>query len=201
MTQSLTDVGLFVKNNIMLIRLLRKLRGIKKYSDNVVILNDTIISGMVSPQYSTSKISIGSGCLIEGILATHTPNAQISIGNNVFIGNNSLLGSACSITVEDNVLISFDCLIQDSDNHSSVSKERLTDTYDWKNGRQHRWDLTPMKPIHIKKLAWIGAKSIILKGVTIGEGSVVAAGSVVTKDVAPYTIVGGNPARFIKETT
>ncbi|MBW7952730.1 MAG: antibiotic acetyltransferase, partial [Chitinophagaceae bacterium] len=44
-------------------------------------------------------------------------------------------------------------------------------------------------------------RSIILKGVTIGEGAIVAAGSVVTKDVAPYTIVGGNPAKFIKETT
>ena len=185
----------------MLIRLLKKIRGKKKFPSNVIILSDTIISGMIAPQYADSKITVGSGCLIEGTLATHTHKSQIVIGNNVFIGNNSLLGSSCSIIVEDNVLISFDCLIQDSDNHSSISTERLTDTYDWKNGRQHRWDLTPMKPIHIKKLAWIGAKSIILKGVTIGEGAIVAAGSVVTKDVAPYTIVGGNPAKFIKETT
>jgi acetyltransferase-like isoleucine patch superfamily enzyme len=46
---------------------------------------------------------------------------------------------------------------------------------------------------------WIGYRAIILPGITIGEGAVVGAGSVVTKDIAPYTIVGGNPARFIKE--
>jgi acetyltransferase-like isoleucine patch superfamily enzyme len=51
----------------------------------------------------------------------------------------------------------------------------------------------------IKSGAWIGARVIILRGVTIGEGSIVSMGSVVTRDVAPYTIVMGNPARLIKE--
>ena len=55
------------------------------------------------------------------------------------------------------------------------------------------------KPIVIKDKAWIGFNSIILKGVTIGEGAIVGAGSVVTKDVPPYTIVAGNPARIVRE--
>lgn len=55
------------------------------------------------------------------------------------------------------------------------------------------------KPINIGSVAWIAAKSIVLPGVTIGEGAVVGAGSVVTKDVEPWTVVGGNPARFIKK--
>ena len=54
------------------------------------------------------------------------------------------------------------------------------------------------KPVHIGKKAWIGAGATILPGVTVGENAVVAAGAVVTKDVAPNTIVGGNPAKFIK---
>lgn len=54
-------------------------------------------------------------------------------------------------------------------------------------------------PITIGSLAWIGAKAIVLPGVTIGEGAVVAAGAVVTKDVEPWTVVGGNPAKFIKK--
>lgn len=54
-------------------------------------------------------------------------------------------------------------------------------------------------PIVIGNDVWIGANCIILSGVTVGEGSVIAAGSVVTKSVAPFTIVGGNPARLIKE--
>lgn len=54
-------------------------------------------------------------------------------------------------------------------------------------------------PIHIGANAWVAGWSLILPGVTIGEGAVVAAGAVVTKDVAPWTVVGGNPAKFIKE--
>jgi Acetyltransferase (isoleucine patch superfamily) len=54
-------------------------------------------------------------------------------------------------------------------------------------------------PIVLEDDVWIGSGSIILKGITIGEGSVVAAGSVVTKDVSPNVIVGGNPARVLKE--
>lgn len=54
------------------------------------------------------------------------------------------------------------------------------------------------KSIEVRDHVWIGGNSTILQGVTIGEGAIVAAGSVVTKDVAPYTIVGGVPARFIK---
>ena len=57
-----------------------------------------------------------------------------------------------------------------------------------------RWSDVANQPIKICKNAWIGTRSIILKGVTIGEGAIVAAGSVVTKDVPPYTLVAGNPA-------
>lgn len=57
------------------------------------------------------------------------------------------------------------------------------------------------KPVRVCTNAWIGAGATILPGVTVGENAVVAAGAVVTKDVAPNTIVGGNPAKFIKEIT
>ena len=71
-------------------------------------------------------------------------------------------------------------LIRDSDSHSTGE------------GR------TPTKPITIGDHVLIGARCIILKGVTIGEGAVVAAGSIVTKDVEPHTLVAGNPARFVR---
>ena len=57
----------------------------------------------------------------------------------------------------------------------------------------------PVKPIVIENHVWIGTKATILKGVNIGEGSIIAAGSVVTKDVPPHTLVAGNPAKVIKE--
>ena len=65
-------------------------------------------------------------------------------------------------------------------------------------GVQNMTEKISRGPIIIHDDVWIGSNSVILSGVTIGRGSVVGAGSVVTKDVAPYTIVAGNPAKFIK---
>jgi galactoside O-acetyltransferase len=75
---------------------------------------------------------------------------------------------------------------------------RKKDLADWRNGGKHDWSTTESAPIKISKGAWIGARSMILKGVTIGKGAVVGAGSVVTKDVPDWTVVAGNPARVVK---
>lgn len=145
----------------------------------------------------SSKIVIGDDCLLNGVISTESVDAKITIGKNVFIGN-SIIFSVLEITIEDDVLISSDCLIQDSDNHNLSRAVRKKDCQDWKNKKTQDWSLVEKKPIKIGAGAWIGAKAIILKGVTIGEGAIIGAGSVVVKDVEPYTIVAGNPAKFIK---
>ena len=96
------------------------------------------------------------------------------------------------------MLISYECIITDHDSHSIDSEKRKNDLSKFKNN-QMMWHEVNSKPIHIKNNAWIGTRSIILKGVTIGEGAVVAAGSVVTKDVPDYTLVAGNPAEIKKK--
>lgn len=121
------------------------------------------------------------------------------ISDNVFIGRSTVIDSVISICIDSDVLISYECLISDSNNHSLSYSIRKKDLKDWRNNNQHDWSTTVSKPIRICKGAWIGARSIVLKGVTIGEGSVVGAGSVVTKDVPAWTIVAGNPARVIRE--
>ncbi|MGC8751800.1 DapH/DapD/GlmU-related protein, partial [Hydrotalea sp.] len=68
-------------------------------------------------------------------------------------------------------------------------------------GAYKNWEKVKSSPIKIADKAWIGFNVIILKGVTIGEGAIVGAGSVVTKDVPPYAVVAGNPAKIIKYTT
>lgn len=115
---------------------------------------------------------------------------NISIGNNVFINQQCILVGEEKITIKDNVSIGFRCMIITSNNETSINP--LT-------GNRKHYD----QPITIEKNVWIGAGAIVLSGVTIGEGSVVAAGAVVTKDVPPYTLVGEVPARIIKriETT
>ena len=106
--------------------------------------------------------------------------ANVKIGKNVSIMYNLLCMSAGGITIEDGALIAANCSLI-SNNHDFKDRQILT-----------------CKPILIKKNAWIGAGSTILPGVTIGENAIVGAGSVVTKDVAPNTLVAGVPAKFIK---
>lgn len=162
---------------------------------------ETELKGGVAIKHSeNSTIKIGEDCLIHANLYCETKNADIRIGNNVFMGSNTTVFCANNITIEDDVLIASDCLIQDADNHSLSRTIRKKDCQDWKIRQMQQWEFVEKKPIKICGGAWIGAKSIILKGVTIGEGAIVGAGSVVTKDVAPYTIVGGNPAKFIKNS-
>lgn len=173
--------------------------GRKKISQSVKVgTNSDITKASIYQIDERSSVVIGNNCLIEGNLNTYTPYAKLEIGNNVFVGANTLLGVACKIEIGDDVLISYDCMIQDSDNHNLHYQLRKNDLKDWKNGQQHNWSTTPKMPVTIGNGAWIGAKVIVLKGVIIGEGSVVGAGSVVTKNVEPYTMVAGNPAKFIK---
>ena len=104
------------------------------------------------------------------------------IGKNVFINFDCVFLDLGGITIEDNVLIAPKVSLL-SEGHPISSEDRHS--------------LIP-KAIHIKKNAWVGAGATILPGVTIGENSVIAAGAVVSKDVAPNTVVGGVPAKFIK---
>jgi len=146
---------------------------------------------------SKSKLTIGKGSIIEAIIVSDRDGAQISIGEDTFIGSSSLI-SAEKIEIGSDVLIAWGCWLVDHDSHAISWKKRSKDVGDWRQGRKN-WDVVKAEPIVIKNKAWIGFNSIILKGVTIGEGAIVGAGSVVTKDVPPYTIVAGNPAKIIRE--
>ena len=105
----------------------------------------------------------------------------IEIGSNTYIGDRTEIHAGEKVKIGSNCNISWDCLIIDRDYHK-FEKDKET-----------------ISPVVIKDHVWIGAKSTILKGVTINEGAVVAAGSVVTKDVQANTLVGGNPAKEIKK--
>jgi acetyltransferase-like isoleucine patch superfamily enzyme len=116
--------------------------------------------------------SIAMRCFITG--------SQIHVGNNTVINRFSYLDGRVPLYIGNNVNVSHYTLIQ-------------TLTHDPQNPQF----ICLEKPVTIADHVWIGARSIILPGVTVGEGAVVAAGAVVTKNVEPYTIVGGNPARPI----
>jgi acetyltransferase-like isoleucine patch superfamily enzyme len=143
-------------------------------------------------------LTVGKDTTVEGLIFFENHNASVSIGERTFIGGGSKLVAAESVTVGDDVLISWGVTIVDHNSHSIRFSERSKDVLDWREGRKD-WSNVKTGPAVIGDKAWLGFNVIVLKGVTVGEGAIVGAGSVVTKDVAPWTIVGGNPARLIRE--
>lgn len=158
----------------------------------------TKLPGFVERRHPAGTINVGKGCLIQGRLVAERAESRLQVAENVLVGGGTVVDCALGITIERNVLISYDCIIADADNHSLLPEQRLNDLDNWMNHGFHDWSNTAMAAIHIKEGAWIGARCIILKGITIGEGAVVGMGSVVTQDVPARTIVAGNPARVIR---
>ncbi len=108
---------------------------------------------------------------------------HITVGKGVFINSGCHFQDQGGITIGDGALIGHNVVLA---------------TLNHGQDPAHRHDLLPA-PIVIGKNVWIGANSTVCPGVTIGDGAIVAAGAVVTKDVAPNTIVGGVPARYLKD--
>lgn len=107
-------------------------------------------------------------------------NGYLNLGKNSYINSDCKIRCHKEITIGENCAISHDFTVMDSDAHSISRKENT-------------------KPVHIGNNVWIGTRVTIIKGVTIGDEAVIAAGSVVTKDVPAKALVGGVPAKVIKE--
>lgn len=107
--------------------------------------------------------------------------AAIRIGSRTYIGDRTEIHAGESVTIGNECDISWNCTIMDRDYHKLGTDKEI------------------FLPVTIGNRVWIGCNAIILKGVTIGDGAVVAAGSVVTKNVPPKSLVAGNPARVIRE--
>ena len=133
---------------------------------------------------SNSLMIVESFTMFEGAAIVIVNGGVLTIGRNTYM-NESLIQCANSISIGDDCAIAGDVLIQDTDFHPILGDDGKPKPIS--------------KPIKIGNKVWICAKAIILKGVSIGDGAIIAAGAVVTKDVEPYTIVGGNPAKLIRK--
>ncbi len=146
-----------------------------------------------------SALVVGDNCHIRGEILVYGAGA-FKIGSHSYLGPGSRIWARESVTIGSHVLISHFVDIHDSNAHSLDWRSRREETLDlFERGSSIRPDDVSNAPICIEDDVWIGFKSTILKGVTIGRGAVVAAGSVVLKDVAPFTLVAGNPARLVRE--
>lgn len=149
-----------------------------------------------------SLIRIGKGTHVRGQLLVFRFGGEIQIGSNCYVGEGTRIWSAERISIGKNVLISHNVNIIDTNSHEMNSVERierykqLVETGHWESRGS-----VITAPIILKDDCWISFGATVLKGVTIGNGSIVAANSVVTKDVPDYAIVAGNPAQVIKYTT
>lgn len=142
-------------------------------------------------------INIAEQSSVSATICFDREGATVEIGRGTFLGK-SLLVCAGRISIGNDVLISWGVTIVDHNSHSLKWVDRKKDLGDWRLGKKD-WQQVVVSPVVIGDRAWIGFNAIVLKGVTIGEGAIIGAGSVVTQDVPPYTIVGGNPARVIRE--
>jgi galactoside O-acetyltransferase len=146
---------------------------------------------------------VGCNCIFE------SSGGKISIGEHTYIGGGNMLISRNEIYIGNDVLISWGCWIYDHNSHSLNWEDRYKDIdallQSYKNNKRSNiylnknWETVKSAPIKICDKAWIGFNSIILKGVTIGEGAVIGAGTIVTKDVPAWSVVAGNPAKVVKE--
>lgn len=143
-------------------------------------------------------IKVDSNCNILGQLLVYRHGGEIAIGKDCFIGEQSKVWSASQIKIGDRVLVSHGVNIHDSDSHSLSALDRHAHMQElFASGHPKFLKNVATKPIVIENDVWIGFNATILKGVTIGRGAIVGACSVVTKNVAPYTIVAGNPAKVV----
>ncbi len=110
--------------------------------------------------------------------------ARIQIGSDVFVGYNSEFDISASLSIGDGALIAPGCFITDHEHRHFADRPIAAQGCD-------------VKAVRIEEDAWLGANSVLLAGVTIGRGAIVGAGAVVTRDVAPMSIVAGVPARPI----
>jgi acetyltransferase-like isoleucine patch superfamily enzyme len=126
----------------------------------------------------TEGCGLGSGVRLE-----IGEGARLSIGAGTYINRNSVIVAHERVEIGRNCLISWDVVIIDDDHHDRMGVARR------------------IAPVVIGDGAWIGCRAIVLKGVTVGEGAQVAANAVVTRDVPPHTLVAGQPAREVRDSS
>jgi acetyltransferase-like isoleucine patch superfamily enzyme len=147
----------------------------------------------------TKKISVGKHCHIQGELLVFAHGGKIAIGDWCYVGEGTRIWSAASIVLGDRVLISHSVNIFDNLTHPINAAKRHAQVEQILTRGHPRELALGEQPVTIHDDAWVGAGAFVLRGVTLGQGAIVAAGAVVTKDVPPFSIAAGNPAVIVRE--
>jgi len=179
-----------------------------KKNSNFIVFGDSYVSKNFQVRLAKPKevcLKVGNGCILECECIYETDSGSITIGNNVYIGGSKLISKEL-IQIGNNVQISWGVTLYDHNGYSlnyldrQIELKKIFQNYNTGDMlKEFDWSKVKSAPIIIENDVWIGFGATILKGVTIGKGSIVGAQSVVIKDVEPFTIVMGNPAVKIKD--
>jgi acetyltransferase-like isoleucine patch superfamily enzyme len=166
----------------------------KRFSSAGTIILDIYPGSQVLLGDNVSIISDSRRCTAAALshpsrFKTFTPSSKIIIGSNVGLNGTSITSRSKTITIGDDSMIAPNVIIVDSDFHSPWPPEM----------RREYLDIDSDGEIIIGKKCWIGMNSIILKGVTIGDNSIIAAGSVVIHNIPPDSLAAGIPAKVVKK--
>ncbi|WHF53053.1 DapH/DapD/GlmU-related protein [Chryseobacterium gotjawalense] len=182
---TILDYFILVKYKIFTLFFLRKAR---------LIRTPIFVRGKFLIDFG-SGLTTGRSCRIDAFLTNDNLNSQkiIKIGNNVEINDNVHIAATDRIDIGNNVLIASNVYI--SDHNHGIYKGIIQDSPLSKPNDRDIYS----SPVIIEKNVWIGQYVCVLQGVTIGEGSIIGAMSVVNKDIPPYSIAVGSPAKVVKK--
>lgn len=178
-------------------------------ADSRILLSDRAIllgSTRFNFRFQGGRVEIGADSIVGGAFIFESDAGLIRVGERTYIGPGTNMISRRQIEIGSDVTIGWGVYLYDHSSHSLDWRDRAADiTLQLANHRCNRslesgknWDTVKSAPIVVSDKAWIGFDAVVLKGVTIGEGAVVAARSMVTQNVPPWTVVAGNPAEVIR---
>ena len=159
-----------------------------------------------APNPSHCYLTVGADCLVHGRFVFETAGGTVKFAARSYFGGSTVI-CRTRVSFGSNVFVAWGATFYDHDSHSMDFGDRRRDIdahlSDFRAGRpalaSKSWANVACAPIHVEDDAWIGMNALVLKGVTVGRGAIVGAGAVVAKDVPPWTVVVGNPARIVRE--
>lgn len=160
-----------------------------------------VAAGISLRDGSTSKdVVLDDYVALHGHIASQS-RGQVHVEAYTQVGRDVSIEAVERVSIGRYCVLARNCVVTDNNTHclSPFFRHLWAETYDVPGCPFHLYKYSTHKPVRIEDNVWIGEHARICKGVTIGQGSIVGASAVVTKDVPPYCVVAGNPARVVRE--
>lgn len=174
---------------------------IRKFAEKYRQGTNTVanLSKIIISKNASGSIALADYVICNAELYSFFDRGSIEIGRCSYVGENSRIWALTKVSIGERVLISHNCFICDNLTHP-LDPEVRHRQYMAKFGFPFPSDIDiDAKPITIENDVWIAAGAMVLRGVTIGAKSIIAAGAVITKDVPPGVVVAGNPGKIIRK--